>query len=300
MKKRLVSALALLLALTCTLPASAADGAPYSVVSAVINREYDFDVDFAPWVRDDMSPGDTIDLEEPDPDVTLTLQNNATGETFVYEPTADTAWYLRARTATLPRETVQMPAELQIFDLGGGYGITDVIVPVTVTVRSSPEAALRQKYFDVTNGLSTEMTEGVDFTVDDASADDEHPAAVTILRAPARFRLDLYDFEAGETVSYYGDDARFTFADVTELGYYSQTDDTFYFDLPGKLVLDDGYELEFTVRVHAIPSNAAENGVPRSVATGDPLLPAGIAALLISGVTALAAVLLRRSRNDPA
>ena len=96
MKKLFIFALALLLAPVSVTGAAAdvsdADGAPYSVVSAVIDREYDFYVDFAPWVHDDMTPGDTIDLEEPDPDVTLTLQDNATGETFVYEPTADTAW----------------------------------------------------------------------------------------------------------------------------------------------------------------------------------------------------------------
>lgn len=300
MKKTLMFALALTVALLLALPALAdpSDAAPYSVVSAQSNKTYDFGVDFAPWVHDDMSPGDTFILADDRPDVTLTLKNDLTGETFVYEPTAETAWDVEAETPTLLYETTRLDATLVIGTLGDAYGIRYASVPLTVTVASSPEAAIHQKYFDVTNGLSTDLTEGVDFTIDRSTGDGVFGAAITLLHAPAAFHLDLYDFETGETVSYYGDDPHLTFDFATELGYHSQTDDTYYFPLDGKLTLDDGYEYEFTLNVHAHPADVAvsEPAPVTSVATGDPLTTAYLAVLLLSGAAALAA-LLRRNRT---
>lgn len=296
MKKAVICALVLMLALFGVTTAADTSAATYSVVSAVVNESYDFDVDFAPWVHEDMSPGDSFTLNDDRPNVTLTLKNDLTGETIEYESRYQSGCFVEAETATLLYETATLPATLTVSGIGE-YNVPLTTLPVTVTVTSSPKAALRQKYFDVTRGLSTDMTEGVDFTVD--AAEPVPGAAITILRAPASFHLDLYDFESGATAVYYGDDARFTFAAASEIGYFSQSDDTFYFDLPGKLVLDDGYEVEFSVRVHAYPSGVAKPDSARSVATGESTAAFLAGALLLTAGAVLIALRRRKPQATP-
>ena len=173
----------------------------------------------------------------------------------------------------------------------GAYHLPLTTLPLTITVTSSPEAAIHLKYMDVTRALSTDMTEGADFTVDEA----EPGAAITVLHAPASFRLDLYDFETRQTTSYSGDDPHLTFETASELDYFSQTDDTYYFPLAGKLTLDDGYEYEFTLNVHAHP--AGDDAV-RSVETGDPVKVSLFLGVLLLFVAA--AILIARRKQHPA
>ena len=293
MKKLIVCALALLLALT-GLTAVSADAETYSVVSAVCNEPYDFYVDFGPWVHEDMTPGDTFILADERPNVTLTLKNDLTGETVEYESRYSTDCYVEAETPTLLYETTQMEANLSVSGLGA-YNVPLTTLPITITVNSSPEAAIRQKYMDVTRALSTDMTEGVDFTANYGLPDAEHKGDITILQAPAQFRLALYDFETGKTTEYAGNDAHITFETASEIDYYSQTDDTFYFPLAGKIVLDDGYEYEFTLNVHAHP---AGSDYVRSVETGDSaadILPITVLAAAGAVLIALIAFCLKRN-----
>ena len=295
MKKTLICVLALLLAVLLITPAAAdpsdvSDAATYSLISAVVNEPYDFYVDFAPWVHEDMTPGDTLTLNDDRPDVTLTLKNDLTGETVEVESRYQTGCYVEAETAALLYETAELPATLTVSGLGE-YNLPRTSLPITVTVTSSPESAVKQKYMDVTRALSTDMTEGVDFTVD---GERTSGAKLAILRAPAAFQLSLYDFETRQTVTFSGDDPHLTFVAASELDYFSQTDDTYYFPLAGKLTLDDGYEYEFTLNVHAHPAGAA---AVRSVDAGDPIRISLLAGVLLLFVGAAILISFHKKRK---
>ena len=295
MKKALTCVLALLLAVLFITPAAAdpsdtGDTATYSLVSAVVSEPYDFYVDFAPWVHEDMSPGDTFILADDRPNVTLTLKNDLTGETVEVESRYQTGCYVEAETATLLTETTELPATLTVSALSG-YDLPRTSLPVTITVTSSPGSAVKQRYMDVTRALSTDMTEGADFTVD---GERTSSAKIAIRHAPAAFQLSLFDFETRQTLTFSGDDPHLTFETASELDYFSQTDDTYYFPLAGKIVLDDGYEYEFTLNVHAHP---AGSDYVRSVETGDPFRVTLFASVLLLFVGAAILISLRRKRK---
>ena len=81
-------------------------GAAYSVVSAVVNREYDFKEDFHdsyPYDEDFCTEG-IFNLDDYNGDVTLTLENNSTSERFVFERNAGCLrWHNGVKEITRPK-----------------------------------------------------------------------------------------------------------------------------------------------------------------------------------------------------
>lgn len=134
------------------------------IVSATVNREYDFKDDFydSYLYDDDFYTEGIFRLDDYNGDVTLTLKNNSTGEDFVYEKNPQTEWSVKASVDYLLYETAQIDAAVHIYGLGDEYGIQEVDIPVKITVRSSLDSADFHKYPSY-EGSYTAMYEGVDF-----------------------------------------------------------------------------------------------------------------------------------------
>ena len=266
MKRILACFFALILAACCITPAFAAateDAAPqgenatYSVVSAVVNREYDFAEDFHdsyPYDEDFYTVG-VFKLDDYNGDVTLTLKNNSTSETFVYEKNDQTEWSVKASVDHLLYETTQLDAQVHIYDLGGDYGIGEVDIPVTITVVSSQYSADSQKYPSY-DGSYTAMYEGEDFTVEyDPSSPDK--ATVKLLRTPWLFSLSIYNVETKEIEYHETDDSVFEFPMEAEVTDFDPSSDSFWFYLPSKLIMEDGYPFAFTMSVQGFRNKKA-------------------------------------------
>lgn len=237
---------------------SAGTGGSYSVVSAVVNREYDFIDDFHDsFLYDsDFYTEGVFKLDDYNGDVTLKLKNNATGEEFIYEKTPQAEWSVKASVDHLLYETAQIDAAVHIYDLGGDYGIEEVDIPVKITVVSSFDRACAQKYpaYDVTY---TAMVEGVDFSVDyDASASDGK-ATVKLLKKPWLFSLCLYNVETGQAEDYDPEDHEFEFPTEIEVDDFDPSSKSFWFYIPGKLIMNDGYVFDFTMSVDGLRKKAA-------------------------------------------
>lgn len=258
MKRILACFFALIMAACGVTPALAAatddatpqgDQATYSVVSAVVNREYDFKEDFHdsyPYDEDFYTVG-VFELDDYNGDVTLTLKNNSTNETFVYERNAQTEWSVKASVDHLLYETTQLDANVHIYDLGGDYGIEEVDIPVTITVVSSQDSANAQKYPSY-DGAYTAMYEGEDFTVEyDPSSPNK--ATVKLLKTPWLFSLAVYNVETKEAEYHETDDSVFEFPMEAEVTDFDPSCSTFWFHLPSKLIMEDGYPFEFTMSI---------------------------------------------------
>ena len=256
MKKILVCLLAVLLVLTTTIPAVAAAGADvapsgdtYSVVSAVANTTYDFKEDFHdsyPYDEDFETVG-IFELNDYNGDVTLTLKNNTTGETFVYEKTATAEWAVKASVDHLLYENTQLDAVVHIYNLGQPYGISETDIPVTISVNSSQYSADFHRY--PSYYANTVMYEDVDYTLDYNFTTKK--AKLTIMQVPRLFWMDVYDVVTKQTVTFDQDNANFVFADELEIKNYDTSSRSFWFFIPSKLILEDGYEYEFTLSVSA-------------------------------------------------
>ena len=275
MKRIIVCMLALALAvigMTSVFAASAEDslapqgknaevGAAYSVVSAVVNRTYDFKEDFhdSYLYDDDFRTEGIFRLDDYNGDVTLTLKNNSTGEQFVYERNDQTEWSVKATVDHLLYETAQLDASVCIYDLGGDYGIRDTEIPVAITVVSSQYSADFHKYpnYDISY---YSVTEGEDFTLDYDASSPGGKATVKFTKKPWLFFLSLYNAETGETEYYSPDDSEFVFPTEVEVEDFDPSCDSFWFFFPGKLIMEDGYEFEFTMSALGIRSvKATEN-----------------------------------------
>lgn len=259
MKRILACFFALILAACCVTPALAAatddavpqgDQATYSVVSAVVNREYDFKEDFHdsyPYDEDFYTVG-VFELDDYNGDVTLTLKNNSTNETFVYEKNEQTEWSVKASVDHLLYETTQLDAQVHIYDLGGYYGIQEVDVPVTITVVSSQYSADFHKYPSY-DGSHTAMYEGTDFTVEYDPSSPDRKATVKLLKKPWLFSLRVYNVETKEAEYHETDDSVFEFPMEAEVTDFDPSCSTFWFHLPSKLIMEDGYPFEFTMSI---------------------------------------------------
>ena len=229
----------------------------YSVVSAVVNKEYDFKDDFQdsyPYDEDFYTEG-IFTLDDYNADITLTLKNNATGDTFIYEKTPQAEWSVKASVDHLLYETSQLDAAVHIYDLGGDYGIQEVDVPVKITVVSSLYSADYHKYPSY-EGNHTAMYEGVDFSVDYDSLSDGK-ARITLLKKPWLFSLSLYNAESRQLEDYDPENADFEFPTEVEVTDFDPTRGSFWFFIPGKLTMDDGYDFHFTMSVNGFLKNKA-------------------------------------------
>lgn len=225
--------------------------AAYSVVSAVVNRTYDFADDFHdsyPYDEDFYTEG-VFELDDYNGDVTLTLKNNSTGEEFVFERNADTEWSVKASVDHLLYETAQLDAAVHIYTLGGEYGIEEVDVPVTITVVSSQYSADVHKYPSY-DGSWTSMYEGEDFTVDYDPSSADGKATIRLLKTPWLFSLRIYNVETKEAEYHDTDDSVFEFPTEAEVADFDPSKSSFWFFLPSKLIMDDGYEFDFTMSVN--------------------------------------------------
>lgn len=270
MKRILACLFALILATCCITPALAAtedaapqgDQAPYSVVSAVVNREYDFAKDFHdsyPYDEDFYTVG-VFELDDYNGDVTLTLKNNSTSETFVYEKNDQTEWSVKASVDHLLYETTQLDANVHIYDLGGDYGIQEVDIPVTITVVSSQDSANAQKYPSY-DGAYTAMYEGEDFTVEyDPSSPNK--ATVKLLKTPWLFSLAVYNVETKEAEYHETDNSVFEFPMEAEVTDFDPSSESFWFYLPSKLIMEDGYPFAFTMSVQGFRNKKATDDSP--------------------------------------
>ncbi len=260
MKRILACFFALIMAACCVTPALAAaaddatpqvDQATYSVVSAVVNREYDFKEDFHdsyPYDEDFYTVG-VFDLDDYNGDVTLTLKNNSTNETFVFQRNAQTEWSVRASVDHLLYETTQLDAKVHIYDLGGDYGIQEVDIPVKITVVSSQYSADFHKYPSY-DGSHTAMYEGTDFTVEYDPSSPDRKATVKLLKKPWLFSLRVYNVETKEDEYHETDDSVFEFPMEAEVTDFDPSSESFWFYLPSKLIMEDGYPFAFTMSVH--------------------------------------------------
>ena len=235
---------------------SARDAA-YTIVSAKVNREYDFKDDFhdSYLYDDDFYTEGIFRLDDYNGDVTLTLKNNTTGEVFTYERNPKTEWSVKAALDHLLYETAEIDAAVHIYDLGGEYGIKEVDIPVKITVISSLYSADFHKYPSY-EGSYTAMYEGEDFSVSyDASSGGK--ATITLLKEPWLFSLGLYNVETGQIEYYETDDAEFEFPTEVEVDDYDPSCSSFWFSFPSKLIMDDGYVFEFTMSVNAFRKNSS-------------------------------------------
>lgn len=265
MKKILVCMLAVLLVLFSMTTAFAAADAKatddeaavgeYSVVSAVVNRSYDFKEDFHdsyPYDEDFRTEG-IFKLNDVDPDVTLTLKNNSTGEEFVYEKNAETEYYVRTQIDYLLYETTELDAVLNIVTLGEEYDINDVDIPVTIKVVSSQYSADFHKYPSYV--AITSMTEDDSYTLKFDPTASKCTATVTVLKLPHIFQLSLYNVETKQTEYYDDTNGVFKFQEKVEVVDFKPSCTRFWFFVPVTLVMDDGYEYEFTLSVDALRKN---------------------------------------------
>lgn len=279
MKQILACIFALILTVSCTTPAQAAalesaapqgDHPSYSVVSAVVNREYDFRDDFHdsyPYDEDFCTVG-IFELDDYNGDVTLTLKNNSTSETFVYEKNDQTEWSVKASVDHLLYETTQLDAQVHIYDLGGDYGIEEVDIPVTITVVSSQYSADAQKYPGY-EGAYTAMYEGEDFTVEYAPSSPDK-ATVKLLKSPWLFSLSIYNVETKEAEDHDTDNSVFEFPTEAEVTDFDPSSGSFWFYLPSKLIIEDGYPFTFTMSVHGYRNKpSTDDSFDRPAATED-------------------------------
>ena len=231
--------------------------AAYSIVSAAVNREYDFKDDFhdSYLYDDDFYTEGIFRLDDYNGDVTITLKNNATGDEFVYEKEPEAEWSVKASVDHLLYETSQIDASVHIYDLGGDYGITEVDIPVEITVVSSYDSACFHKYpsYDCSY---TAMYEGEDFTVDHDASASGGKATITLLKQPWLFSLTLYNVETGQAEDYDPEDHEFEFPTEVEVDDYDPESDNFWFFIPGKLIMDDGYVFDFTMSVNGFRKKA--------------------------------------------
>lgn len=233
-------------------------GAAYSVVSAVVNREYDFKDDFydSYLYDDDFYTEGIFRLNDYNGDVTFTIKNNDTGEEFIYEKTPQAEWSVKASVDHLLYETSQIDASVYIYDLGGDYGIEEVDVPVKITVVSSSDSAFFHKYpsYDATYSA---MNEGEDFSVDYDSSESGGKAKITLLKKPWLFSLSLYNAESGQLEDYDPEDHEFEFPTEVEVDDFDPSSESFWFYIPGKLIMDDGHTFGFTLSVNGFRKKAA-------------------------------------------
>lgn len=245
-------------------------GAKYSVVSVVVNREYDFRDDFHdsyPYDEDFYSEG-IFRLDDYNGDVTITLRNNSSGEQFAYEKTSEAEWSVKASIDRLLYETEQIDASVHIYDLGGDYGIQEVDIPVKITVISSLYSADYHKYPSY-EGAYTAMYEGEDFFVDYADG----KATVTLLKKPWLFSLSLYNAETGQIEHFDPDDYEYVFPTTAEVDDYDPSSDSFWFFIPGQLILDDGYVYHFDMGINGFLNKKATDD---STATPDSVNPSSM------------------------
>ena len=244
--------------------------ADYTIVSAAVNKSYDFKDDFHdsyPYDEDFCTEG-IFRMRDHEPDVTLTLRKNSTGEEFVFEKNADTVWYVDTEITYLLYETTQIGASLVIEDLGGDYGITDAEVPVTITVESSLYSADFHKY--PSYNANTSMKEGESFTVDYDASSSDGKATITVLYLPHIFELAIYNVETEQTEYYNDENGNFEYEKEIEITGYDPSRKRFWFFVPCTLVMDDGYEFDFILSVDALangssPSDSTENVTPSDV-----------------------------------
>lgn len=268
MKKILVCMLAaLMLIMSLTTAFAAADlsstkdqigSDDYTVVSVVVNKSYDFKDDFHdsyPYDEDFCTEG-IFRMRDHEPDVTLTLKENSTGEEFVFEKNSETVWYVDAEVDYLLYETAQIDAALVIEDLGGDYGITDAQVPVTVTVVSSLYSADFHKYPSYI--ANTSMKEGESFTVDYDASSSDGKATITVLKLPHIFILEIYNVETRQTEYYDDENGNFEFEKEIEITDYDPSRKAFWFFVPCTLVMEDGYRFEFILSVDARTEGSSE------------------------------------------
>ena len=279
MKQILACIFALILTVSYTTPAQAAalesaapqgDHPSYSVVSAVVNREYDFVKDFHdsyPYDEDFRTLG-IFELDDYNGDVTLTLKNNSTNETFVYEKNDQTEWSVKASVDHLLYETTQLDAQVHIYDLGGDYGIEEVDIPVTITVVSSQYSADAQKYPGY-DGAYTAMYEGEDFTVEYDPSSPDHKATVKLLKSPWLFSLSIYNVETKEAEDHDTDNSVFEFPTEAEVTDFDPSSESFWFYLPSKLIMEDGYPFAFTMSVHGFLNKKASDDSAEKPAAPD-------------------------------
>ena len=232
--------------------------ATYSVVSAVVNREYDFKDDFHDsfLYDDDFYSEGIFKLDDYNGDVNLTLKNNSTGEEFVYEKEPEAEWSVKASVDHLLYETSQIDASVYIYDLGGDYGIKETDVPVKITVVSSFESACFHRYPSY-DGSYTTMHEGEDFTVDYDASSSNGNAKVTLLKKPWLFSLSIYNVETGQVEDYDPKDHEFEFPTEIEVEDFDPSSKSFWFYIPGKLKMNDGYVFNFTMSVKCFRKQAA-------------------------------------------
>lgn len=258
-------------ALAASTEDSASIGGSYSVVSAVVNRDYDFKYDFhdSYLYDDDFYTEGIFKLDDYNGDVTITLKNNATGKSFVYEKEPQAEWSVKASVDHLLYETAQLDAAVHIYDLGGEYGIQEVDVPVKITVNSSRDSADFHKYPSY-EGSHTAMYEGEDFSIAyDPSSDGK--ATITLLKKPWLFILSLYNVETGQLESFDPEDSTFEFPTEVEVTDYDPSRRSFWFYIPSKLIMDDGYEFHFTLSVNGFcKSGSTEDSVKPSSDSSDP------------------------------
>lgn len=270
MKKLLAFVLVMMLAFLCVMPVTAAKNAgtvagtgasDYSVVSAVVNKTYDFKDDFHdsyPYDEDFYTEG-IFELDDYKGDVTITLKKNSTGEEFVYEEQPDAEWTVKTAIDYLLYETTELDAAVHIYDLGGDYGITDEDVPVKITVNSSLYEADFHKYPSYDYSY-TSMVEGEHFTIDYDPSSADGKATITILKIPNTFELCLYNVETKQREYFDQETNTYEFPTQVEITDFDPSKGSFWFHLfDSKLIMDDGYVYEFTLSVDAKRKKATED-----------------------------------------
>ena len=258
-------------------PASAApqgDQVTYSIVSAVVNREYDFKDDFhdSYLYDDDFYTEGVFELDDYNGDVTLTLKNNSTGEEFVFERNSQTEWSVKASIDYLLYETTQLNAQVHIYDLGGDYGIQDVDIPVTITVVSSLYSADYHKYPSYDHSYAG-MVEGTDFSVEYDASSPDHKATIKLLKTPWLFFLRVYNVETKEAEYYETDNSVFEFPTEVEVTDFDPSSSTIWFHIPSKLIMEDGYPFNFTLSVNGHLNKKSTDDSPERPASTESTEP---------------------------
>lgn len=270
MKKLLAFVLIMMFVFLCVMPATAAQKdtfvaageGDYSVVSAVVNKTYDFKDDFHdsyPYDEDFYTEG-IFELDDYKGDVTITLKKNSTGEEFVYEEQPGAEWTVKtAIDYLLYDDTTELDAVVHIYDLGGDYGIADEDVPVKITVNSSLYEADFHKYPSYDYSY-TSMVEGEHFTIDYDPSSTDGKATINILMIPNTFELCLYNVETKEREYFDQETNTYEFPTQVEITDFDPSKGSFWFHLfDSKLIMDDGYVFEFTLSVDAKRKNATED-----------------------------------------
>ena len=230
-----------------TITDTGANDTSYSVISAISSKTYDFASDFCdsfPYDEDFETEG-IFDMRDHEPDVTLTLKNNTTDETFTYQPTEETIWYIDKTIDYLLHETTTLEATLVIETLGNDYNINDVQIPIEIEVYSSEYEANVHRYSNY-ESIYNGMEEGENFYVVPVS-DTKLKIVITNIRH--WMSVDFYNTETKQREHFEYSDGSIEVLE-TEIEIDKPKDRSFWFALPCRVKINEDYAPEIYIGIN--------------------------------------------------